>query len=505
MDAHALFRLMQPNFVEYQMSKRSITCNSLQYLFLCVVLLGCTSGEEKPVRYNIVFFMLDDMGYADIGAYGNTYHQTPNIDRMAEEGMLFTDAYAAAPNCSPTRGSMLTGRWPARTGITQYLPGNVLPYAQLLQPDLPKGLSLAHSVIAEPLQAAGYATASIGKWHLGGGQYGPQERGFEVAFAGGHWNAHTSMFAPHPFVDVPDASDGDYLTDRLTSEALNFIEANKHAPFFLYLPYYAIHGPIQAKESLIEGYANRVDESGRNNATYAAMVEGVDQSVGQILGHLDALSLSEHTIVFFYSDNGGVPSRAFNNPFSSGKGFLWEGGIRVPLIVKWPGEIQGGLRSPVPVSSVDFYPTMLNIAGVPLPEGYTVDGESLIPVLTQTGDLQRDALFWHYPHYSNAGATPTGAMRSGDWKLIEFFEDGRLALFNLADDPGESTDLSAQFPERVSDMAEKLAGWRVDVAAKPALANPHYDPERASQRRGYRYKPAWDEAQPLVNPSPFSN
>ena len=477
-----------------------VNWDALIGLLIFAALAGCSSSREEGVRYNIIFFMLDDMGYADIGAYGNTYHKTPNIDQMAAEGMLFTDAYAAAPNCSPTRGSMLTGLWPARTGITQYLPGNVLPYAQLLQPDLPKGLSLEHSVIAEPLQSAGYATASIGKWHLGGGDYGPEARGFDTTFAGGHWNAHASMFAPHPFVEVPGSAEGDYLTDRLTSEALAFIEASKDSPFFLYLPYYAIHGPIQAKQSLIDNYEDRVDESGRNNATYAAMVEGVDQSVGQILEQLDALNLSEHTIVFFYSDNGGVPSRAFNGPFASGKGYLWEGGIRVPLIVKWPGQIREGVRSAVPVSSVDFYPTMLDIAGVPMPDGYEVDGESLLPILNQSGDLGRDALYWHYPHYSNAGATPTGAIREGEWKLIEFFEDGRVALFNLADDPAESTDLSSQFPDRAAAMATKLANWRIDVAAKPALSNPMYDVDRESERRGYRYKPAWDKAQPILNP-----
>ena len=219
---------------------------SLALLFISV---AC-SQQASPPPPNIIFFLLDDMGYADIGPYGNTYHKTPHIDQLARNGMLFTDAYAAAPNCSPTRASILTGKWPARTGITQYLPGNVLPFARLRQPELPLGLPPEETVIAERLKAAGYATASIGKWHLGGGRFAPDRRGFDVTFAGGHWNAHESMFAPHPYVEVPHSPDGQYLTDRLTDEAVAFIENNRDHPFFLYLPYYAIHGPIQAKDTL---------------------------------------------------------------------------------------------------------------------------------------------------------------------------------------------------------------------------------------------------------------
>ena len=470
------------------------------FLIFSALLVSCNTPVHEPSRPNIVFFLLDDMGYADIGAYGNTYHRTPNIDRLAAEGMLFTDAYAAAPNCSPTRASILTGKWPARTGITQYLPGNVLPHARLLQPDLPKGLPLEEAVIAEPLKAAGYATASIGKWHLGGGRFAPYQRGFDVAFAGGHWNAHQSMFAPHPFVDVPGAEDGDYLTDRLTEEALSFIETNTDRPFFLYLPYYAIHSPIEAKQDLIDSYKDREDPSGRNNATYAAMTEGVDQSVGRILVWLDELGLADNTVVIFFSDNGGVPSRAFNGPFRSGKGFLWEGGIREPLIVRWPGVVEPGSQSSTPVSSVDFYPTLLDIAQTQDIAGHQSDGLSLLPLLTQSGDWPREVLYWHYPHYSNAGATPTGAIRVGDWKLMEFFEDGHVELYHLGEDPGETQDLAQREPERAAAMQERLKSWRMSVGAKPALENPNFDPDQAGKKDGYRYKPEWNEAQPLANP-----
>ncbi len=468
--------------------------------FLMVALASCIAPESQDPPPNVVFFLVDDMGYGDIGPYGNRYHKTPNIDKLAQDGMLFTDAYAAAPNCSPTRASILTGKWPARTGITQYLPGNVLPYAKLKQPALPAGLPLDEAIIAEPLRAAGYATASIGKWHLGGGQFAPGQRGFDVAFAGGHWNAHESMFAPHPYVEVPGARPGDYLTDRLTTEALSFINENQEAPFFLYLPYYAIHSPIEAKQDLIDGYTGREDSTGRNNATYAAMVEGVDQSVGKIISLLDELDLTERTVVVFFSDNGGVPSRAFNGPFKSGKGFLWEGGIREPLIVKWPGVVESGARSSVPVTSVDFYPTLLEIAGAPDVQGHHSDGMSLVPLLEQTGDWLRDALYWHYPHYSNAGATPTAAIRSGDWKLMEFFEDDHVELYNLREDPGESRDVSGNEPEKAQEMLKNLKAWRENIGAKPAIKNPAYDADRANQKAGLRYKPAWDAIQPLVNP-----
>ncbi len=473
----------------------------LHTALLAVLLGACSSAppEAAPPRPNIIFLLLDDMGYADTGVYGNSYHLTPHIDQLAADGMRFTDAYAAAPNCSPTRGSILTGRWPARTGVTQYLPGNTLPYAKLLQAELPVGLPLDENIIAEPLRAAGYATASIGKWHLGGGDYAPQNRGFDLNFAGGHWNAHKAMFAPHPFVRYPNPRDGEYLTDRLTEEAENFIEANRDSPFFLYLPYYAIHSPIEAKPDLIAHYQDRQDPSGRDNATYAAMTEGVDQSVGRLVAKLDELGITDNTVIIFFSDNGGVPRVAFNGGFRSGKGYLWEGGVREPLIVKWPGVIQPGSTESAPVQSIDFYPTLLDIAGVADVEGHTVDGESLRPLLEQTGALDRDTLYWHYPHYANAGSTPTGTIRQGDFKLIEFFEDDRVELYNLAEDRAEATDLAASMSGKAVELQAKLAEWRSSVGAQPAPPNPNYDPEKAKERRGYAYYAEWNPADPIKN------
>ncbi len=461
------------------------------------------AGAQDPTPRsgppNVVFFLLDDMGYADVGAYGNVYHRTPHIDRLAREGVRFTDAYAAAPNCSPTRGSILTGRWPARTGLTQYLPGNVLPRAKLRQVDLPLGLPLSETVLADPLARVGYATACIGKWHLGAGDYAPERRGFGESFASGHWGSHRRMFAPHTLIKVPGAKDGDYLTDGLTRAAEEFIERNRERPFFLYLSYYSVHGPIEAKPALVASYEGRRDPSARGNAVYAAMVEGVDQSVGRVLARLERHGLADSTAVFFFSDNGGVARRAFNGGFRSGKGYLWEGGIREPLIVRWPGTVAPGSVETAPVSSVDFYPTILAMAGIPLASVPAVDGSSLVPLLRGEGSVDREALYWHYPHYSNAGSTPAGAIRKGRWKLLEFFEDGRVELYDLAEDPSESADLAPSRPGRARELLDGLRAWREAVRAAMPESNPRYDPAKARERRGLLYKAHWDPRDPLVS------
>ncbi|MDE0123692.1 MAG: sulfatase [Bryobacterales bacterium] len=461
----------------------------------------CSPGQSPDAdarRPNIIFLLLDDMGYADLGAYGNTYHRTPTIDRLAAEGVRFTNAYAAAPNCSPTRASILTGRWPARTGITQYLPGNFLPYARMLQSELPVGLPLDETILAEPLEKAGYSTACVGKWHLGGGDYRPDQRGFGESFTSGHLGPGT-MFAPFQFT-VPGVKDGDYLTDVLTDAAEGFIERNWDTPFFLYMSYYSVHSPIQAKPELIDAYAGRNDPSGRENAVYAAMVEGVDRSVQRLMAKLEHLGLEENTAVFFFSDNGGVPRRAFNGGFRSGKGYLWEGGIREPLIVRWPGTVQPGSVEDTPVTSIDFYPTILEMAGAADVPGHTIDGVSLVPLLEGTGTIDRPTLFWHYPHYSNAGSTPMGAIRKGSWKLLEFFEDSHVELYNLETDPAETTDLARTDSGRARSMREELAAWRDSVGARLPAPNPEFDPARERQRSLLRYKFEWDPTDPLRPP-----
>ena len=466
----------------------------------CLALVPTAGGQDEAADRpppNIVFLLVDDLGYGDVGAYGNTYHRTPHIDRLAAEGVRFTDAYAAAPNCSPTRGSILTGRWPARTGLTQYLPGNFLPHAKMQQLDLPLGLPLAETILPEPLARAGYATACIGKWHLGAGKYAPERRGFDESFASGHWGAHQRMFAPHRLIKVPGAEDGDYMTDSLTSAAVGFLERNRERPFFLYMSYYAVHGPIQAKQSLIDAYAGRRDPTGRAYAAYAAMVEGVDRSVGMLLATLERLGVADNTAVFFFSDNGGVPRRAFNGGFRSGKGYLWEGGIREPLIVRWPASGRRGEVESTPVSSVDLYPTILEIARATDLPGHAPDGASLLPLLRGTGGVEREALYWHYPHYSNSGSTPAGAIRSGPWKLMEFFEDGRAELYDLSADPSETADLAAAQPDRASALREKLQRWRESVGAGMPQPNPRYERDKATERQMLRYKAHWDPADPV--------
>lgn len=459
--------------------------------------VGLLSGPAPCQPTNVIFLLVDDMGYADVGAYGNRYHRTPNIDRLAAEGMRFTDAYAAAPNCSPTRASILTGRWPARIGLTQYLPGNVLPHARMLQAQLPIGLPLDETVLAEPLSAAGYATACIGKWHLGNGEYAPLRRGFDESFASSHWGSHQTMFAPHKRLLVPDAKEGEYLTDQLTAAAERFLQQNVDRPFFLYLPYYAVHSPIQAKPELIDGYAGRSDPTGRQNAVYAAMVEGVDRSVGRLLEQIEKLGLDERTAVFFFSDNGGVPSRAFNGGFRSGKGYLWEGGIREPLIVRWPGTVRAGTMERSPVSSVDFYPTILEIAEAPDLAGHATDGLSLMPLLRGTGSLARDELFWHYPHYSNSGSKPAGVIRKAGWKLIEFYEDSHVELYDLSQDPKELHDMAAAMPERARSMRSRLRAWREAVGAVMPAENPAFESANATDRYGLSYKDRWDPIDPI--------
>lgn len=447
-------------------------------MFVLVFLVFCSvslhAAADKP---NFIFILIDDMGYGDVGPNGNTFTDTPHIDQLAASGMRFTDAYAAAPNCSPTRASVLTGKWPARLRLTQYLPGNagrkLLP---LLQAPLPDGLDLNEITLAEALKPHGYATASIGKWHLGGEGYLPQLQGFDLNYGGSEAGSHKSMFSPHKTVGLPDGPKGEYLSDRLTDEALDFIEQNSDQPFFLYMPHYAVHGPIQAKAKLIEKYgARRGAKVNKNRAKYAAMVESVDDSVGRIVQKLKQLKLTENTVVFFFSDNGGKESLgASNGPLSHGKGWLYEGGVREPLIVTWPGTISAGAVERTAVQSIDFYPTILELAGAPEPAGHQSDGLSLMPLLLQTGKLKRDTLFWHYPHYSNAGSPPTSSIRQGDWKLIEFFEDSHLELYNLGPDIGEENNLATQHPDIVARLHVQLKDWRHSIDAVYPTPNPDY-------------------------------
>ena len=443
---------------------------------------GQTSGAAKP---NFVFILIDDLGWADIGCFGSTYHETPNIDRLASKAMRFTNAYAACPVCSPTRASIMTGKYPARLHITDWIAGEGnRPSQKLRVPDWQKHLPLEETTVARALKAVGYATASIGKWHLGGPDYYPEHHGFDLNIAGGHIGHPASYFWPyqgksHTVAGLQEeGKDGEYLTDRLTDEAEKFIAASKDQPFFLYFAHYAVHTPLMAKPDRLAKYRAKTLAGGQKNATYAAMVENVDDSVGRILRRLETLGLAERTVVVFMSDNGGLwPQATSNAPLRAGKGFPYEGGIREPLIVTWPGVTKPGATCAVPVSSIDFFPTLLEIAGVPPPGA--VDGISLVPLLKQAGVPARDALYWHYPHYWGGvppRVRPFGAVRAGDWKLIEFYEDGRVELYNLKDDIGEAHDLAKDKPDKVAELRAKLRQWRLSVGAQMPTPNPNYKP-----------------------------
>jgi arylsulfatase A-like enzyme len=460
---------------------------------LAIETLKCEGFAASGMPPNIVFILADDLGWADIGCDGSKYYETPHIDRLAKQGMRFTDAYAACPVCSPTRASILTGKWPARLHLTDWIPGegNAANH-RLLVPKWRQYLPLDEMNLARALKAAGYATASIGKWHLGGPEYFPEHQGFDLNVAGTHWGQPASYFWPyegktHTVAGLRESGhEGEYLTDRLTLEAGKFIEQNKDRPFFLYLPHYAVHVPLQGKAEVVAKYKAKKPVGEQKNATYAAMVEGVDDSVGHIMAKLDALKIADRTIVVFFSDNGGLwPHSTSNAPLRAGKGYLYEGGIREPMIVKWPGHTQPGSTCSVPVQSVDFFPTLLAMAGVK--QSNMVDGESLMPLLEQSGrdgkKMARAALYWHYPHYWNGTAVrPAGAVRAGDWKLIEYYEDMRVELFNLKDDLSEAHDLAATRPAEVSRLRAMLQDWRKSVDAQMPSPNPNYRPADAKSK-----------------------
>lgn len=453
-------------------------------LFAAAILLVSlvTASVRAANTPNFVFFLVDDMGWIDPACYGNGFHETPNIDRLATQGMRFTNAYAACPVCSPTRASILTGKYPATLNLTDFIPGHWRPWEKLVVPEMNMNLPLEEITFAELPHPAGYVSASYGKWHLGGPAFFPGQQGFDefIVTSGRH-------FAPR-FKTTPETSveDGTYLADFLTTQAEQFLERHKAEPFVLYLPHYAVHIPLEADEELIEKYRQKPKVKDHLcNPVYAAMIEHIDRSLGQIMAKLEELELAENTVLIFFSDNGGLHSSAVrtgepvmvNTPLRDEKGSLYEGGIREPLIVRWPGKIEAGSECDVPVTSVDFFPTMAELAGVTIE--HPIDGRSLVPLLRQSGAFERDAIYWHYPHYHHS--TPAGAIRLGDWKLIEFFEDDRLELFNLRDDLSETNNLADAKPEKAKELQSRLAEWRKHVKARMPTANPDYDPKRAGE------------------------
>ncbi len=460
---------------------------------------GADRASQAPP--NIVLIYVDDLGWRDLGFMGSRYYETPNIDRLAAEGMVFTNAYANAPNCAPSRASLMSGQYPPRHGIYTVTPSNRGdPKERKFQVrETETALRLEIVTIAEALAGRGYATASMGKWHLGGEGHLPTDQGFDRNVAGNDWGMPQSYFWPYErergegnIVRIPGLQDGgregEYLTDRLTDEALIWLEEQAGGPFFLYLTHYAVHTPIQAKPDIEEKYRGKEGSNGQDNPRYAAMVESLDDGVGRVLSKLDELGIADNTVVVFYADNGGLGTVTSMAPLRGSKGMLYEGGIREPLIVRWPGRTPAGSISRVPVIGTDLYPTFLEMAGVERPQ-QPLDGVSIVPLVR--GDpapveLTERPLFWHFPAYLEAGqmigpwrTTPVAAVRLGDYKLIEFFEDGRRELYDLGADVGESNDLSATMPEKVAELGAVMERWRVEIGAYvPSELNPDYDPGR---------------------------
>lgn len=457
-------------------------------LFVAWVCTASAFAEAQVERPNIVFILIDDLGWTDVGCMGSDYYETPHVDRLAANGLLFTSAYANAPNCAPSRACLMSGQYTPRHGVfTVGDPARGNDKFRKLVPT-PNRTDLPDEIVtvAERLQTAGYRTASMGKWHLGAD---PTTQGFDVNVAGREWGSPSGggYHSPYRYPNLVAEEPGEYLTDRLTTEACRFIEESKDRPFFLYLTHYSVHTPIQPRKDLLKKYRQKPKGTQHKRAAYAAMVESVDESVGRVLAQLDNLALSERTVVIFYSDNGGFGGATSNAPLRGAKGMLYEGGIREPLIVRWPGRVPAGTRCSEPVIGVDFYPTLLEVAGITPPDDDTLDGVSLLPLLKDpTADLDRAALFWHFPCYLQGSGgrdsdrpfrtTPAGAIRMGDWKLIEYFEDGGLELFNLREDLSESHNLADDRPSKRDELHATLRAWRRETDAPvPTEPNPAYE------------------------------
>jgi arylsulfatase A-like enzyme/lysophospholipase L1-like esterase len=459
--------------------------------------------NRTVTKPNIVFFLIDDMGWMDVGYNGSTFYETPNIDKLAKEGMQFTNAYAACPVCSPTRASIMTGKYPAGMKTTDWF-GAPQPEAaakdknwsnkKLLPASYIENLPLEEVTIAEALKANGYATFISGKWHLGESEkYWPENQGFEIN-KGGYFKGHpNSYFSPYNNPRLTDGPVGEYLGDRVAAETVSFIETNKQQPFFAYVPFYEVHTPMQAKDSLIKKYQlkkeglglkyefiTRVDNKktrvSQSLPVYAAMVESMDNAVGKILNKIKEAGLEKNTIVVFFSDNGGLStsedSPTSNIPLRGGKGWLYEGGIREPAIIKYPKQIKAGTVSDVPIISNDFYPTLLQMAGLSLMPNQHTGGISITPIFNNK-KIERDALYWHYPHYGNQGGAPAAAIRMGKWKLIEWYENTTIELFDLEKDKEEQNNVAGANVEIKNKLLNMLHNWQKKENAIMPTVNPN--------------------------------
>ena len=477
-----------------------ITALAIAAALAAVLVVRSQAGGSEAARAplpNIVFFLVDDMGWVDTTVNGSTYYETPNMERLARRGVTFTNAYSASAVCSPTRASIMSGQYPARLHFyaaaghrpprAAGLKKSAKPNEKVVTPRSASFLPLDVVTIAEALKPKGYVSELIGKWHLGRESYWPNRQGFDVQIAGGEHAGPKSYFSPYRVKNLPPGPEGEYITDRLTDEAVAFLQANRDGPFMLHLWHYGVHGPWGAKEEVTATFEDKSDPRGlQSSPVMASMLKSVDDSLGRILDTLEALGIADTTIVVFTSDNGGnVHTRigghvvTNNAPLKGGKGMIHEGGIRVPLIVSWPGLTSLGAISDMPVSSTDFYPTLLEAARAGAPAGQPLDGVSLVPALAGER-TDRRPLFFYEPNYS-AFRYPSAAVRLGDWKLVRRFGDGpdgrhKHQLYDLSADIGEANDLAASRPEIVGELAELLDDFLERTGAILPVANPSYDP-----------------------------
>jgi len=446
--------------------------------------------KDKP---NIIYINIDDLGWKDLDFMGSDYYETPHIDNLAREGVVFTNAYAPSANCAPSRASCLTGLYAPRHGI--YTVNNSdrgdVRTRKLIPIENRTVLQDSFVTIAENLKQNGYVTAHMGKWHLGDD---PRTQGFDVNIAGNTFGHPPSYFSPYQNPNLENGPEGEYLPDRLTSEAIQFVKNNQFRPFFLYMSYYAVHSPLQPKPEKRNKYLRKQGTAGQNNAKYAAMVDSVDENVGRLLETLKDVDLFDNTVVLFTSDNGGVFRFTSSAPLRAGKGSFYEGGIRVPMIIRWPGKIEPGTECETPVNGIDFYPTFLEMTRTQKPAEKILDGVSLMPWLTQSGQIEERPLFWHFPIYLEGGnretrdpafrTRPGSVVRMGNWKLHEYFEDGGLELYNLSEDIGEQKNLINTHPEKAKELYTRLETWRNEIKAPiPTDLNPEYDEKIDIEKR----------------------
>ncbi len=460
---------------------------SIAIILLPLALTACSPEKDAEEKWNVVFILADDLGWNQVGYHGSEYYETPNIDRISREGISFSNAYSANPVCSPTRASIMTGKNSARLHLTNYIPGSPYPFAKLTTPVIAPGISLEETTLAELMKEKGYVTGHFGKWHLSpdknyeaGRPQDPGSQGFDDIL--------TTVKPPEDHDPSADA----HHAIEITRRTLDFIDENKDQPFFAYVAHHVVHRPIMEKPALVAKYEAKPDSDDPvNTPIMGAMIETMDNGIGEILAKLEEHGLTEKTIVVFYSDNGGFEQLQDQAPFRGGKAMVFEGGIRVPLAIKWPGVIKPGMKNDELVISDDFFPTFAEILGTEtIPEN--IDGLSLMPALTGEGSLNRNTLYFHYPHYHHQGFMPAGAIRDGDYKLIEWFEESisgegkAYDLYNLVSDPGEEHDLSAEMPEKVEELAGKLRDWRKSRKVQEMQMNPGYEPEKADWREANR-------------------